>query len=98
VSTDQPPLPDDPATLQHLLLEAQAEITRLHMLIAVLLRNRFGRRSERLGEEAVQQGVEDIEQSLAEQAAKLAAAQPAANRPATPPKRNRGSFVARQSG
>jgi transposase len=94
VSTDQPPLPDDPATLQHLLLEAQAEITRLHMLIAVLLRNRFGRHSERLGEEAVQQGVEDIEQSLAEQAAKLAAAQPAANRPATPPKRNHGSLPA----
>jgi hypothetical protein len=42
VSTDQPPLPDDPALLQHLLREAQAEITRLQMLIAVLLRNRFG--------------------------------------------------------
>jgi transposase len=94
VSTDQPPLPDDPATLQHLLLEAQAEITRLHMLIAVLLRNRFGRRSERLGEEAVQQGIEDIEQSLAKQTAKLEAAQPAANRPATSPKRNRGSLPA----
>lgn len=94
MSTDQPPLPDDPATLQHLLLEAQAEITRLHMLIAVLLRNRFGRRSERLGEEALQRGIEDIEQSLAEQQAKLEAAQPAANRPATPPKRNRGSLPA----
>ena len=47
MSTDPPPLPDDPALLQHLLREAQAEITRLQMLIAVLLRNRFGRRSER---------------------------------------------------
>jgi transposase len=92
VSTGQPPLPDDPATLQHLLLEAQAEITRLQMLIAVLLRNRFGRRSERLGEEALQQGIEDIEQSLAEQAAKIEAAQPAAERTAKPPKRNRGSL------
>jgi transposase len=92
VSTDQPLLPDDPATLQHLLLEAQTEITRLQMLIAVLLRNRFGRRSERLGEEALQQGIEDIEQSLAEQAAKIEAAQPAAERTAKPPKRNRGSL------
>jgi hypothetical protein len=87
-------LPEDPALLQHLLLEAQAEITRLHMLIAVLLRNRFGRRSERLSEEALQHGVEDAEQSLGEQQAKLGAAQPAAARPATPPKRNRGSLPA----
>jgi transposase IS66-like protein/transposase IS166 family protein len=92
VSTDQPPLPDDPALLQHLLREAQAENARLQMLIAVLLRNRFGRRSERLGEEAVQQGIEDIEQSLAEQAAKIEAVQPAAAQPAKPPKRNRGSL------
>jgi hypothetical protein len=54
-------LPDDPAMLQHLLREAQAEITRLHMLIAALLRNRFGRGSERLGEAALQQGIEDAE-------------------------------------
>jgi hypothetical protein len=55
VSTTLPPLPEDPALLQHMLREAQAEITRLQMLIAVLLRNRFGRRSERLGgEDALQ--------------------------------------------
>ena len=59
--------------MQHLLREAQVEITRLQMLIAVLLRNRFGRRSERLGEAALQQGVEDIEQSLGEQKAKIEA-------------------------
>jgi transposase len=92
VFTDPPPLPEDLALLQHLLCEAQAEITRLQMLIAILLRNRFGRRSERLGEEALQQGVEDVEQSLGEQEAKIEAAQPAAKRPATPPKRNRGSL------
>ena len=84
MSTTLPALPDDPTLLQHLLLEAQAEITRLQMLLAVLLRNRFGRRSERLGEEALQQGIEDAEQSLGEQ--------PAAERPAKPPKRNRGSL------
>ncbi len=92
MSTDQSPLPEDPATLQHLLLEAQAEIARLQMLIAVLLRNRFGRRSERLGEDALQQGIEDAEQSLAEQAAKIEAAQPKAKRPENSPKRNRGSL------
>jgi transposase len=92
VSPDQPSLPEDPALLQHLLREAQAEITRLQMLITVLLRNRFGRRSERLGEEALQQGVEDVEQSLGEQEAKIEAAQPAAKRPAAPAKRNRGSL------
>jgi hypothetical protein len=43
VSTTLPPLPDDPALLQHILREAQAEITRLQMLIAMLLRNRFER-------------------------------------------------------
>jgi hypothetical protein len=39
VSTTSPLLPDDPAVLQHLLREAQAEITRLHRLIAVLLQH-----------------------------------------------------------
>ncbi len=76
--------------------EAQTEIARLQMLIAVLLRNRFGRRSERLSDAALQQGIEDLEQSLAEQAAKLEAARPSAEpaqlAPAAPPKRNRGSL------
>ena len=94
MSTDQPSLPDDPALLQHLLLEAQAEIARLQVLIAVLLRNRFGRRSERLGEEALQQGIEDAEQSLGEQEAKAEAAQPKAQRPRKPPQRNRGALPA----
>jgi hypothetical protein len=58
VATDQPTLPEDPALLQHLLHEAQVEIKRLQMLIAVL-RDRFVRRSERLGEDALQQGVAD---------------------------------------
>src|SRR3954447_11251810 len=52
----------------------------------------LGRRLERLGEEALQQGIEDAEQSLGEQEAKLEAAQPAAQRPAKPAKRHRGSL------
>ena len=64
-------LPDDPAALQLILHAALAEIERLRLLIAGLQRNRFGRRSERLDDAAFQQGVENLEQSLAEQVAKL---------------------------
>ena len=92
MSTAPTPLPEDPATLQHRLLEAQAEITRLQMLIAGLLRYRFGRRSEQLSDAALDQGIEDLEQSLAEQTTKIEAAQPVAR--ATPPKRNRGALPA----
>ena len=71
-------LPDDPAALQLILHAALAEIERLRLLIAGLQRNRFGRRSERLDDAAFQQGVENLEQSLAEQVAKLDAASSAA--------------------
>ena len=60
-------LPDDPATLQLILRAALTEIERLQLLIAGLHRNRFGRRSEKLDDDHVQRGVEDLEQSLAEQ-------------------------------
>jgi transposase len=90
VSNAPTPLPEDPATLQRLLLEAQAEITRLQVLIAGLLRHRFGRRSEQLSDDVLDQGIEDLEQSLAEQEAKIEAAQPVPR--STPPKRNRGSL------
>ena len=93
VSITPTPLPEDPATLQRLLLEAQAEITRLQMLIAGLLRHRFGRRSEQLSDEALDQGIEDLEQSLAEQTAKIEAAARPVARPALP-KRNRGTLPA----
>jgi transposase len=56
-----------------------------------LLRNRFGRRSERLGDEALEQGGEELEQSMAEQAAKIEEILPP---PATSPKRNRGTLPA----
>ena len=71
-------LPDDAAALQLILHAALAEIERLRLLIAGLQRNRFGRRSERLGDAAFQQGVENLEQSLAEQVARLDAASSAA--------------------
>ena len=97
-------LPDDPAALQQLLLAAVAEIERQRLIIAALQRNRFGRRSEKLDEASVQQGVEDLEQSVAEQAAALDAAAARANPPKTdakprpprtePAKRNRGALPA----
>jgi len=98
-------LPDDPAELQRLLGEARVEIARLQALIAALLRHRFGRRSERLDEAGLQQAIEDLEQSLAEQQAKLAAATPTTapaseTDPAKPARaaaavqRNRGSLPA----
>ena len=66
-------MPEDPALLRQLLHEARAEIERLQLLIAALLRNRFGRRSERLDPAALEQAIEELEQSLAEQQARLAA-------------------------
>jgi hypothetical protein len=71
-------LPDDPAALQLLLHAALAEIERLRLQIAGLERNRFGRRSERLDDAALQQVTENLEQSLAEQVARLDAASSAA--------------------
>ena len=71
-------LPDDPAALQLILHAALAEIERLRLLIAGLQRNRFGRRSERLDDATFQQGVEDLEQSLAEQSGQAGCGQSAA--------------------
>jgi len=98
------PLPDDPAIPQRLLLEAMAEIERPRLRIAGLERARFGRRSEQLGDAALQQESEELEQSLAEQSAKLEAVAAAlgiagetqapetAPSPPPPPKRNRGAL------
>ena len=94
-------LPDDPVALQKMLLAALAEIERQRLIIAALQRNRFGRRSEQLSDEVVQRGVEDLEQSVAEQSAALdaAASRPGPAKPHTAPrtepaKRNRGALPA----
>ncbi len=99
-------LPDDLPLLRQLLLAAVAEIEQLRLQIAALQRNRFGRRSEQLDEETLQQGLEDLEQSAAQQEAGLqamaAAAEPPASEPPAqtpepaprrkPAKRNRGAL------
>ncbi len=74
-------LPEDPATLQAILRAALAEIERLQFQLAGLQRNRFGRRSEKLADETVQQASEDLEQSVAEKMAGLEAATKAKTRP-----------------
>jgi hypothetical protein len=79
VFTVPSPLPEDPATLQRLVLAAAAEIERLPRQLAGLQRNRSGRRSERRDDETLQQAMEDAEPSLP--------------RPRTEPaKRNRGAL------
>ena len=89
--------------MQLILRAALAEIERLKLRIAGLQRNRFGRRSEQLGDEAFQHGVEDLEQSLAEQRPRwkrciIDGRPPAPDAaPRTPPrrpKRNRGALPA----
>jgi transposase len=95
-------LPDDPVMLQAILRAALAEIERLQLQIAGLQRHRFGRRSERLDEAALEQGVEDLEQSVADRMAGLEAAMPplppakaaADQRQSEPAKRNRGALPA----
>ena len=69
-------LPDDPALLRQMLRDAvttaayqhgelHAENDKLRMLIKRLLRHRFGRRSEQLGADQLQFGLEDLEQTVA---------------------------------
>ena len=100
-------LPDDPVTLQLILRAALVEIERLQLQLAGLRRNRFGRRSEQLDDATLQQGEEDLEQSVAEQQAGLDAVLPPADAPspepdaasadpsrAKPAKRNRGALPA----
>src|SRR6202142_3073882 len=79
-------LPDDPATLQLILRAALAEIERLQLLIHGLQRNRFGRRSEKLDDEQIERGLEDLEQSVDDHQAGLdaAAAEPSAPEPSAP--------------
>ena len=68
-------LPDDVETLQQLvrslaaertsLSEAQAEIERLNLIIKKLQRSQFGRRAERLDDDQLQLGFEDLNADLA---------------------------------
>lgn len=74
-------LPDDVETLQKLvrslsaervrLSEAQAEIERLKLIISKLQRSQFGRRAERLDDDQLALGLEDLNADIARVEAKL---------------------------
>ena len=94
-------LPDDPAILQQMLRavvhqqsELHAENDKLRRLIQRLLRHQFGRRSEQLTGDQLQFGLEDLEQTIAEnQAAQdAAAAGKYEPRRAARPDRNHGAL------
>ena len=102
-------LPDDPALLQQMLRdvvttaahqhgELHAENDKLRMLIQRLLRHRFGRRSEQLGADQLQFGLEDLEQTVAANQAGQDAADDAAGRRRgrgdARPNRNHGALPA----
>ena len=96
-------LPDDPTTLHHMLRtvvhhqhELHAENDKLRLLIQRLLRQQFGRRSEQLSPDQLQFGLEDLEQTVAENQAGQDAASPAEQRPRrmARPNRNHGALPA----
>jgi hypothetical protein len=77
VQIDLDALSDDPALLQQMLRDVMAAATHQHgaleaendklrLLIQRLLRQQFGRRSEQLSPDQLQLGLEDLEQSVAE--------------------------------
>ena len=87
-------LPDDVETLQRMvrglaaertsLAEARAEIERLRFIVQKLQRNQFGRRAERLDDDQLQLGFEDINADIARVEATLP---PGAAKSPRPPSR-----------
>ena len=97
MNIDLAALPDDVETLQRLvrslaaertsLSEAQAEIERLHLIIKKLQRSQFGRRAERLDDDQLQLGLEDLNADLARTEARLPLQ---ARRPSDPRRKTSG--------
>ena len=96
-------LPDDPAILRQMLRDVlaaaahqhgalQAENDKLRLLIQRLLRQQFGRRSEQLSPDQLQLGIEDLEQSVAENEAGQDATEAQQGRRPAPPRRNHGAL------
>ena len=75
MNIDLATLPDDVETLQRMvrtlaaerthLSEAQAEIERLQLIVQKLQRSQFGRRAERLDDDQLQFGFEDLHADIA---------------------------------
>lgn len=83
MDVDLAALPDDVETLQRMvralaadvtgLSEAQAEIERLRLIVQKLQRSQFGRRAERLDDDQLQLGFEDLNADIARVEATLSA-------------------------
>src|SRR3954447_22594422 len=75
---------------------AQAEIEKLRLLIRLLQRGQFGRRSEKLDPDQLRLGLEDLEQTAAaaEAAQEAATGSGGAPRPPRPRRRNLGALPA----
>jgi transposase len=84
MNIDLAALPDDVETLQRMvrtlaterasLTEAQAEIERLRLIVQKLQRSQFGRRAERLDDDQLQLGFEDVNTDIARVEASLPSA------------------------
>jgi len=91
MNIDLAALPDDVGALQQLvrslvaertsLREANAEIERLDLIIKQLQRHQFGRRAERLDNDQLHLGFEDLEVDLARVEAKLRSAKAKPDKP-----------------
>jgi transposase len=99
VEIDLDRLPDDPAILQQMLRDTvhqhgalHAENDKLRLLIQRLLRQQFGRRSEQLSPDQLQLGLEDLEQTVAENQAGQDAAAVRQGRRQAPSRRNHGAL------
>src|ERR1700674_3855684 len=101
MNIDLAALPDDVDTLKRMvrtlateranLTAAQAEIERLRLIVQKLQRNQFGRRAERLDDDQLQFGFEDLDTDIARAEAALASTtvktpriRPQADRPSLP--------------
>lgn len=88
-------LPDDPGTLKAMLIAERARAERLEQIIKELQRHRFGRRAEKLPEDQLLLGLEDVEQTVASAEEDAHKADPAARtRRAAKRRLNRGALPA----
>ena len=81
MNIDLAALPDDVGTLQRMvrtlaaervnLTAAQAEIERLRLIVQKLQRSQFGRRAERLDDDQLQLGFDDLNADIARVGATL---------------------------
>ncbi len=99
MDVDLAALPDDVETLQRIvralaaertrLSEAQAEIERLRLIVQKLQRSQFGQRAERLDDDQLQLGFEDLNADIAGVEATI----PATAKTSICPARTRGSIL-----